>query len=114
MTTPHLHYFVRLPTSPLLAAHTLPSLIPHPSPPHKQSTAFPKDIAEAARAAAASGSVDAFAADLCTSWGAKENQGTREFRDVERAKIYPMMLNFARAAHVYGDMVGPLGQVRVK
>lgn len=87
----------------LLAGYPLPLPDPFNSP---------KEIAEAARAAA--GSPDAFTTNLCSIIGRKDIQGTRRPIDTSGVKLWPIFSNLARTATVYPDTIETLGQVLAK
>lgn len=69
--------------------------------------AFPASIAASTREARAAGSggVSAFSNSMCGVIARPEVQGTREFRDLQGVKLWPMFINLARAAYVYDDEV---------
>lgn len=66
---------------------------------------FPKDVGNSARQARQSKSTGDFARQMCEIIASPSVQSTREFRDVEGVKLWPMFENIARAAYIYSDDV---------
>jgi hypothetical protein len=51
---------------------------------------------------------------MCTEFARSDIQGSREFRDINGVKLWPMFINMGRAAAVYPDTAGVLGEVLAK
>eukprot|EP00775_Hariotina_reticulata_P005152 gene5152-5392_t len=62
----------------------------------------PKQLADSL-AAASPGGLKPYASQMCQTFGSPANQGTRNFKDIQGVKIFPMMQNVAMAAYGYPD-----------
>lgn len=80
--------------------HLTHALLLPTSPPHRRHAAFPASIAAATREARAAGAVSTFSTSMCNIMARPDVQGTREFRDLDGVKLWPMFINLARASYV--------------